>query len=138
MLPALSAPPSPQAFCSASSAANPNNNSTTTGNLPEKIREVYFKRFSKVAEDKLVRYTREKPYSAVRIKLFGKLSQGTTCPWLSALAKNSRVRLEVLVLSISKIPITELSRTAKSLPIDRYNLSPPVFCAPLLHILFPF
>lgn len=80
----------------------------------------YFSRFSKVEDARLVRWTREKPYSAVKTKLFGRSSQGITNPSFSALLKNSLVRLEVLVLSISKIPIIELSRTAISFPMDRY------------------
>ena len=80
----------------------------------------YFILFSRVAELREVRCTRFRPYSAVTTKLFGRSSQGMTSPSFSARAKNSRVRLEVEVLSMSKMPMMLLSRTAISLPIDKY------------------
>ena len=100
----------------------------------------YFRRFSRVAEFKEVRRTLVKPYSEVSTKDLGRSSQGTTSPSRSALSRNSRVRLEVEVLSRSKIPIMDLSRTAISLPIDKYmftsnpfvgeGLDPPLFRFP--------
>ena len=80
----------------------------------------YFKRFSRVAEFRDVSLTRVNPYSEVSTKDFGRSSQGTTSPSFSHFSKNSRVRLEVEVLSRSKIPMMLLSRTAISLPMDRY------------------
>ena len=74
---------------------------------------------SSVAVFRAVSRTREKPYSEVSTKLFGRSSQGTTSPFFSARSRNSRVRREVEVLSRSKIPMMDLSRTAMSLPIER-------------------
>src|SRR5699024_6260517 len=65
---------------------------------------VYFNRFSRVAAFRAVRYTRSNPYSEVRTKDLGRSSQGTTSPSSSLFSRNSRVRLEVEVLSRSKIP----------------------------------
>ena len=86
----------------------------------------YLSRFSRVLVDKLVWYTRVIPYSEVRIKDFGKSSQGTTCPSFSARSRNSRPRAVTVVLSRSKMPMMDESRTAKSLPIDKYIISPIV------------
>ena len=68
-----------------------------------------------------MRYTLSMPYSTAKIYDFGKSSQEITLPSFSARARNARVRLEVEVLSISKIPIMDFSRTAISLPIDKYT-----------------
>jgi len=84
--------------------------------------KIYFSLFSRVALFSDVKCTRLKPYSEVRTKDFGRSSQGTTSPSFSAAIKNSRVRLEVEVLSKSKIPMIDLSRTAISLPMDKYIL----------------
>ena len=80
----------------------------------------HFILFSRVWVLRADRCTRFNPYSAVRINDFGRSSQGTTSPCRSASARNRRVLGEVLVLSISKIPITEESRTAISFPMERY------------------
>jgi len=80
----------------------------------------YFNLFSSVALFRAVSRTLEKPYSEVSTKDFGRSSQGTTSPSASARCRNSRVRLDVDVLSRSKIPIMLRSRTAISLPIERY------------------
>ena len=84
------------------------------------VAHFYFNLFSKVCDDRAVKCTRLRPYSAVKTNDLGRSSQGITTPFCSALLRNSLVLLEVEVLSISKIPIIELSRTAMSFPIDKY------------------
>ena len=81
---------------------------------------IVFSLFSKVEEESSVRRTRWKPYSVVRMKDFGRPSQEITSPFSSAFFRKSLVLWEVDVLSISKIPIMEVSLTAISLPIDKY------------------
>lgn len=84
----------------------------------------HFNLFSKVAAFSAVSRTRVKPYSDVSTKDFGRSSQGTTSPSCSDRSRNSLVRFDVEVLSKSKIPIIDLSRTAISLPIDKYITAP--------------
>lgn len=86
----------------------------------------YFNLFSKVDALKDVNLTRLNPYSDVSTNDFGRSSQGTTSPFLSLFSRNSLVRLDVEVLSRSKIPIILFSRTAISLPIERYIVSTSV------------
>ena len=87
---------------------------------PAQIPICHFNRFSKVVAFRDVSLTRVKPYSEVRTKDLGNSSQGTTSPFSSLFSRNSRVRLEVEVLSRSKIQIMDRSRTAMSLPMERY------------------
>lgn len=72
-----------------------------------------------------MRRTLWNPYSVVSKKAFGRPSQEITSPFSSAFFRKSRVLWEVDVLSISKIPIMDVSRTAISLPIDKYIVSSP-------------
>ncbi len=87
----------------------------------------YFILFSRVEVYKVDSYTFVKPYSEVSTKDFGRSSQGTICPCFWAFSKNSRVRLDVEVLSISKMPMSEDSRTAISLPMGKYILISPLY-----------
>ena len=89
------------------------------------IRFPHFILFSNVDTDKVDSYTRVIPYSVVRIKDLGRSSQGTIAPSFCANSKKRLVRADVDVLSISNIPITELSRTAISLPMFIYIPHPP-------------
>ena len=82
----------------------------------------YFSRFSRVAVEYSVSQTLGLAYSKVRMKELGSPSQGTTWPSASRLFRNSWVRREVEVLSRSKIPMMLFSRTAISLPIERYTI----------------
>ena len=85
----------------------------------------YLVLFSNVAVESVDSYTLVMPYCVVTTNDFGKSSQDTNAPSFCAFSKNSRVRFDVEVLSISKIPITELSRTDISLPIFKYISTPP-------------
>ena len=96
------------------------------------------RRFSNVAVFNAVKWTREKPYSDVRRKDLGRSSQGTTSPSFSLFSKNSRVRLEVEVLSRSNIPIMVLSRTAMSLPMERYTFFPFFLTNYLSNLMFVY
>ena len=80
-----------------------------------------------------VRYSRFIPYSDVSTKDLGKSSQGMTCPSFSAADKNSFVRWDTEVLSRSKMPMMDLSRTAISPPMFRYISLFPLDALPLAY-----